>query len=53
VLKTRYEEEGSQDGDGGRLGSVWWKNLTSIGGGLGWRSGASLRIIYDMILVVG
>jgi hypothetical protein len=32
VLAARYGEEGGTIGDGGRLASVWWNNLSSIRG---------------------
>lgn len=34
VLMTRYREVGGRIGDGGRLASVWWRNLVSISEGV-------------------
>ncbi|RHN39652.1 hypothetical protein MtrunA17_Chr8g0346121 [Medicago truncatula] len=35
ILAARYGEVGGRICVGGRLGSVWWKNLTAISDGVG------------------
>lgn len=35
ILAARYWEVGGRICVGGRLGSVWWKNLTAISDGVG------------------
>jgi len=40
VLKAHYGDKGSRVGYGGRLSSIWWTNLTSIGEGVGLEAGS-------------